>query len=106
MKGITGVVVNKLLIPNPETLSSSAIYPEVLHLLNFEHAIPYVTLDNQDEVMSKLIQRNKLHLHQAFNTPFAMSTMQEYIGENGTGLGAKEILDGDFDPNKYKNLPA
>eukprot|EP00957_Ditylum_brightwellii_P144556 11011468-Ditylum_brightwellii.AAC.1 len=56
--------------------------------------------------MSKLIQRNKLHLHQAFDTPFALSTMQEYIGENGTGLGAKEILDGDFDPNKYENLPA
>eukprot|EP00957_Ditylum_brightwellii_P025752 1948071-Ditylum_brightwellii.AAC.1 len=32
--------------------------------------------------------------------------MQEYIGENGTELGAKEILDGDFDPNEYENLPA
>eukprot|EP00957_Ditylum_brightwellii_P040336 3052478-Ditylum_brightwellii.AAC.1 len=32
--------------------------------------------------------------------------MQESIGENGTGLGAKEILDGDFDPNKYESLPA
>eukprot|EP00957_Ditylum_brightwellii_P086899 6613733-Ditylum_brightwellii.AAC.1 len=105
-KGITGGVVNELLIPNPEILSSSAIYPEVLHLLNLEHTILYVTLDDQDKVMSKLIQRNKLHLHQAFDTPFALSTMQEYIGENEPGLGTKEILDGDFDPNKYKNLPA
>eukprot|EP00957_Ditylum_brightwellii_P183601 13984575-Ditylum_brightwellii.AAC.1 len=32
--------------------------------------------------------------------------MQDYIGENGTGIGAKEILDGNFDPNNFDNLPA
>jgi hypothetical protein len=32
--------------------------------------------------------------------------MKDYIGENGTGQGAKEILDGNFDPNKFNNPPA
>eukprot|EP00957_Ditylum_brightwellii_P189229 14403521-Ditylum_brightwellii.AAC.1 len=55
--------------------------------------------------MSTLIRRNTLHLHQAFDTPFATPAMQEYIGENSTGLGAKSILDDNFDANNFNNLP-
>eukprot|EP00957_Ditylum_brightwellii_P173026 13173155-Ditylum_brightwellii.AAC.1 len=93
-KGISGRVVNELLVPNPEIISSSAICLDVLGTLDFTHAQPYLTLDDQDEIISTLIRRNKLHLHQAFDTPFAITEMQEYIGENSTGLGAKDILDG------------
>eukprot|EP00957_Ditylum_brightwellii_P050682 3842367-Ditylum_brightwellii.AAC.1 len=105
-KGISGGVVDKLLVPNPEILSSSAIYSDVLATLDFVHAQPYITLDDQDEVMLTLIQRNKLHLHQAFDTPFAKTEMQEYIGENGIGLGTKDILGGNFNSNNFNNLPA
>eukprot|EP00957_Ditylum_brightwellii_P193185 14710093-Ditylum_brightwellii.AAC.1 len=55
--------------------------------------------------MLTLIWRNKLHLRQAFDTPFAAPAMQEYIGENGTDLGAKDILDSNFDANNFNNLP-
>eukprot|EP00957_Ditylum_brightwellii_P204170 15337993-Ditylum_brightwellii.AAC.1 len=63
-------------------------------------------MNDQDEVMSTLIARNKLHLHQAFDTPFAMKEMQNYIGQFGTGTGKKKILDGKFDSNIQENLPA
>eukprot|EP00957_Ditylum_brightwellii_P189136 14396765-Ditylum_brightwellii.AAC.1 len=82
------------------------MYSEVITTLEFERAVPYLTLDDQDEVMSTLIKRNKLHLHQAFDTPFAKKEMQDYIGENGTEQGAKEILEGHSDPNKFDSLPA
>eukprot|EP00957_Ditylum_brightwellii_P022060 1664097-Ditylum_brightwellii.AAC.1 len=83
-KGITRGVVNKVLVPNPEQLLSPAVYLEVLATLDFGQTHPYITLDDQGKVMSTLIRRNKLHLHQAFGTPFATPAMQEYIGENGT----------------------
>jgi hypothetical protein len=47
-KGITGGVVSKILIPNPEGLSSSAIYPEVIQHLELENTAPYITIDDQD----------------------------------------------------------
>eukprot|EP00957_Ditylum_brightwellii_P099694 7594558-Ditylum_brightwellii.AAC.1 len=63
-------------------------------------------MDDRDGVMSTLIRRNKLQLHQAFDNPFTKKEMQDYIEENGTGLGAKEILEGNFDPNNFDSLPA
>eukprot|EP00957_Ditylum_brightwellii_P021141 1593404-Ditylum_brightwellii.AAC.1 len=42
----------------------------------------------------------------AFNTPFEGTDIQQYIGENGTGKGAKEILVGNFDSDRFDNLPA
>eukprot|EP00957_Ditylum_brightwellii_P028909 2184079-Ditylum_brightwellii.AAC.1 len=60
-------------------------------------------MDDQDEVMSSLIARNKLHLHQVFDAPFATKVIQNYIEQFGTGTGAKEILDGEFDPNIQGN---
>eukprot|EP00957_Ditylum_brightwellii_P142571 10861971-Ditylum_brightwellii.AAC.1 len=56
--------------------------------------------------MSTLINHNKLHLYQAYVTPFTKNDIQEYIGKYGTGEGAKEILAGNFDPNNFNNLPA
>eukprot|EP00957_Ditylum_brightwellii_P132015 10065763-Ditylum_brightwellii.AAC.1 len=56
--------------------------------------------------MENLIARNKLHLHQAFDTPFARGPLRDYIGEYGIGQGGKDIIDGNFDPNKECHLPA
>eukprot|EP00957_Ditylum_brightwellii_P207311 15352426-Ditylum_brightwellii.AAC.1 len=63
-------------------------------------------MDYQDEVMSTLITRSKLHLYQAFNTPFETKEMQNYIRQFGTGTGAKEILDEKFNPTSQDNSPA
>eukprot|EP00957_Ditylum_brightwellii_P163937 12481239-Ditylum_brightwellii.AAC.1 len=56
--------------------------------------------------MEKLLSRNKLHLHQAYETPFASGPLKDYIGKYGLGVGAQEIIEGNFDPNKSKNMPA
>eukprot|EP00957_Ditylum_brightwellii_P010436 789496-Ditylum_brightwellii.AAC.1 len=56
--------------------------------------------------MEKLLSRNKLHLHQAYKTPFASGPLKEYIGKYGLGVGVQEIIEGNFDPNKSKNMPA
>eukprot|EP00957_Ditylum_brightwellii_P143569 10937809-Ditylum_brightwellii.AAC.2 len=82
------------------------MYPDIITKLEFEHAVPYLTMDNQDEVMSTLIKTNKLYLHQVFDTPFVKKGIQDYIGENGMEQGAKEILEGNFDPDDFDNLPA
>eukprot|EP00957_Ditylum_brightwellii_P109590 8358315-Ditylum_brightwellii.AAC.1 len=56
--------------------------------------------------MEKLIARNKLHLHQAFDTSFARGPLRDYIGEYGIGQGGKDIINSNFDPNKECHLPA
>eukprot|EP00957_Ditylum_brightwellii_P057000 4319649-Ditylum_brightwellii.AAC.1 len=99
-------MVNELLVPNPVSLQSPAIYLEALQMLEFEQTETYKTMGDQDKIMLTLIKRNKLHLHQAFDTPFARKELQDYIGENGAEKGAKEILDRQFDPNNFNNLPA
>eukprot|EP00957_Ditylum_brightwellii_P205899 15345912-Ditylum_brightwellii.AAC.1 len=105
-KGITGGVVKELIVPNPEMITTPAMYQEVIVTMVFEHAEPFLIMDDQDNMMLTLIKRNKLHLHQAFDTPFAKKEMQDYIGENRTEKGVKEILEGNFDPNNFDNLPA
>eukprot|EP00957_Ditylum_brightwellii_P097123 7396728-Ditylum_brightwellii.AAC.1 len=55
--------------------------------------------------MSKLLLRNKLHLNQAWDTPCATGLLRNYIGEYGLGAGAKDIINGNFDPNKSENHP-
>eukprot|EP00957_Ditylum_brightwellii_P038441 2905972-Ditylum_brightwellii.AAC.2 len=57
-------------------------------------------------MMRRLIERGRLHLHQAFGTTFTGPAMQQYIRKYGTGQGAKDILAGNFDPNVQDNLPA
>eukprot|EP00957_Ditylum_brightwellii_P022825 1721899-Ditylum_brightwellii.AAC.1 len=105
-KGIMGGTASELLVPNPEALSSSAMYNEVLESLQFQHAQPFKVLNDQDKVMLALVRRNKLHLHQSFDTPVAKQDLRDYIGKFGTEQGAQEILDSQFDPNQFKNLPA
>eukprot|EP00957_Ditylum_brightwellii_P073679 5598612-Ditylum_brightwellii.AAC.1 len=56
--------------------------------------------------MEKLLSRNKMHLHQAYETPFASGPLKDYIGKFGLGVRAQEIIQGNFDPNKSKNMPA
>eukprot|EP00957_Ditylum_brightwellii_P191485 14578418-Ditylum_brightwellii.AAC.1 len=67
-KGILGGAVNTLLVPNPVALSSPAIYDNAVDSLKFQHTKPFIELNDQDEIMSALVKRNKLHLHQAFDT--------------------------------------
>eukprot|EP00957_Ditylum_brightwellii_P142885 10887455-Ditylum_brightwellii.AAC.1 len=50
-KGMTGGGVSEVHIPNPEPISSPAIYDTVINYLAFEHGEPYKGLDDQDEVM-------------------------------------------------------
>eukprot|EP00957_Ditylum_brightwellii_P137710 10498414-Ditylum_brightwellii.AAC.1 len=68
----------------------------------FQYAQPFKVLDDQNEVMSVLAQWNKLHLHQAFDTPFAKKKLKDYIGEFSTSCGVQEIHDGQFHPNNFK----
>eukprot|EP00957_Ditylum_brightwellii_P194565 14819787-Ditylum_brightwellii.AAC.1 len=53
--------------------------------------------------MSKLLVCNKLHLNKAWDTPCAQSPLWDYIGEYGLGIGAEDILNGNFDPNHSEN---
>eukprot|EP00957_Ditylum_brightwellii_P192274 14636727-Ditylum_brightwellii.AAC.1 len=85
-KGMTGSVVSELKVLNPEALTSPSMY--------YERAQPFKVLDHQDEGMSVLVQQNKLHLHQEFDTPFTKKELKDYIGEFVTSCGAQEILDG------------
>eukprot|EP00957_Ditylum_brightwellii_P131729 10046672-Ditylum_brightwellii.AAC.1 len=71
--------------PNP------AMYDETAKSLKFEHS--WTEIDNPDEIMEKLLSRNKLHLHQAYETPFVSGPLKEYIGEFGLGEGAQEIIE-------------
>eukprot|EP00957_Ditylum_brightwellii_P203280 15333998-Ditylum_brightwellii.AAC.1 len=80
------------------------MYEETIAALYFQH--PWKEVGDSDDIMDHLITRNKLHLHQAWETPFANGPLKEYVGEYGLGQGANEILEGDFDPNKSKNIPA
>eukprot|EP00957_Ditylum_brightwellii_P195942 14929498-Ditylum_brightwellii.AAC.1 len=40
----------------------------------------WVPIEDNNEVMSRLLRRNQLHLHQAWDTPFANDPLKEYIG--------------------------
>eukprot|EP00957_Ditylum_brightwellii_P105659 8057534-Ditylum_brightwellii.AAC.1 len=64
----------------------------------------WVPIEDDDEVMSRLLRCNQLHLHQAWDTPFANGPLKEYSSNYGLGSGAQDILDGNFDPNVANNL--
>eukprot|EP00957_Ditylum_brightwellii_P103840 7910022-Ditylum_brightwellii.AAC.1 len=55
--------------------------------------------------MNKLLLRNKLHLNQAWDTPCTKGPLRNYIRDYGLGPGCHNILEGNFNPNKSKNLP-
>eukprot|EP00957_Ditylum_brightwellii_P126048 9609532-Ditylum_brightwellii.AAC.1 len=80
------------------------MYEETIAALCFQQH--WKEVDNSNNIMDHLITCNKLHLHQAWETPFTNGTLKEYLGEYVLEQGANEILEGDFDPNKIKNIPA
>eukprot|EP00957_Ditylum_brightwellii_P185124 14097592-Ditylum_brightwellii.AAC.1 len=100
-KGETGGNVSYIKEPIP--IESPSVYPKTLSFLGYKHA--YRDIYNDDEVLSNLLLRNKIHLNQAWDTPFAQGPLQDYIGGYGAGVGAEDILSGNFDPNKSENLP-
>eukprot|EP00957_Ditylum_brightwellii_P005453 416974-Ditylum_brightwellii.AAC.1 len=105
-KGITGGTVNGIHFPNPAKILGSAMYNTITDILKFNHMELFIHIDDPNEVMHHLIERNQLHLHQSFNATFATPTIQRYKGKYGTGKGTKDILAGNFDPNIHENLPA
>eukprot|EP00957_Ditylum_brightwellii_P075664 5750041-Ditylum_brightwellii.AAC.3 len=56
--------------------------------------------------MDCLITHNKLYLHKAWETAFTNGPLKVYVKEYGLGQGANEILEGDLDSNKSKNITA
>eukprot|EP00957_Ditylum_brightwellii_P102930 7844760-Ditylum_brightwellii.AAC.1 len=79
------------------------MYNSVLTNLNFQPA--WNIIDDDEEVMSHLLFRNKLHLHQALDTLCAKGLIKDYIGEYGISQGEKDVIEGNFDPNVAANLP-
>eukprot|EP00957_Ditylum_brightwellii_P012686 959276-Ditylum_brightwellii.AAC.1 len=102
-KGEQAGSVSTIKVPMPIT-PNPAMYDETAKSLKFEHL--WKEIDNLDEIMEKLLSRKKLHLHQAYETPFASGPLKEYISEFGLGEGTQEIIEGNSDPNKSKNIPA
>eukprot|EP00957_Ditylum_brightwellii_P022002 1659630-Ditylum_brightwellii.AAC.1 len=88
----------------PVELKSPAIYDDVSSSLRF--ASKWTLIEDDDDVTTRLLLQNKLHLHQEWDTPFATGPLKEYIGDYGIGSGAQDILKGNFDPNQECNLPA
>eukprot|EP00957_Ditylum_brightwellii_P199928 15240891-Ditylum_brightwellii.AAC.1 len=66
-KGKQGSAVSSILVL--DELNSTAMYGGVSDKLEFKPA--WVSIDDEDQVMSTLLKRNKLHLHQAWDTPCA-----------------------------------
>eukprot|EP00957_Ditylum_brightwellii_P024137 1819978-Ditylum_brightwellii.AAC.1 len=54
--------------------------------------------------MSKLLLHNKLHLNKSWDSPAAKGPLHDYIGQFHTGQGVKDILKGNFDPNKSEEV--
>eukprot|EP00957_Ditylum_brightwellii_P100496 7660666-Ditylum_brightwellii.AAC.1 len=86
-----------------EEPKSPALYDDVRSSLQF--APGWVPIEDDDKVMSRLLLCNKLHLHQALDSPFAHGPLKEYISNYGLGSSAQDILDGNFDPNAANNFP-
>eukprot|EP00957_Ditylum_brightwellii_P163454 12444399-Ditylum_brightwellii.AAC.1 len=66
-KGQQGSDVSNILVP--DELECSSMYDEVLTGLGFKTA--WNQIDDDNLVMSTLLMWNKLHLHQAWETPCA-----------------------------------
>eukprot|EP00957_Ditylum_brightwellii_P110267 8410140-Ditylum_brightwellii.AAC.1 len=73
-KGQQGSTVSHILVR--DNLASNSMYDEVSMGLGFQPA--WVPMDDDDRVMSALLMRNKLHLHQAWETPCALGAIKDY----------------------------
>eukprot|EP00957_Ditylum_brightwellii_P001499 116765-Ditylum_brightwellii.AAC.2 len=101
-KGQQGGAMPCIKVPAP--LESFAMNDEVLDGLGFKPA--WKLTDNDDKVMSWLLLCNKLHLHQTWETPCARGPIKDYISNYSLGVGAQDILEGNFDTNLAENLLA
>eukprot|EP00957_Ditylum_brightwellii_P159436 12136946-Ditylum_brightwellii.AAC.2 len=101
-KGAQGGAVSTILVSN--TLQSPCIYDDIVSSLQF--ATGWTSTMDEDEVSARLLLRNKLDLHQVWDTPWAHGPLKDYIGEYGIGSGANDILEGSFNPNTASSLPA
>ena len=101
-KGQQGGEVSHILVR--DNLANTSMYDEVSTGLGFQPA--WVPMDDNDWVMSALLKRNKLYLHQAWETPCTQGKIKDCLGESGLGHESKEILEGKFDPNIASNMPA
>eukprot|EP00957_Ditylum_brightwellii_P135008 10293863-Ditylum_brightwellii.AAC.1 len=81
----------------PVELERNAMYDEVVSGLGFEPE--WTCIDDNELVMSKLPLKNKLYLHQAWETPCNCGQIKDYIGQYGVKAGSEDILDGSFDLN-------
>ena len=55
-----------------------------------------IVFDTSDEVEAHILQRNKAHLQQAYDTPFAGGAMGEYLDKHGDSDFANRVLEGEF----------
>ena len=55
-----------------------------------------IVFDTSDEVEAHILQRNKSHLQQAYDTPFAGGAMAEYLDKHGDSDFANRVLEGEF----------
>eukprot|EP00957_Ditylum_brightwellii_P192044 14619892-Ditylum_brightwellii.AAC.1 len=81
---------------------NSAVYIKTLSSLGTQPK--YKVIDDKDEAMLKLLLQNKQHLNKAVETPAEKGSLQDYIGDYGTGHLAKSVLTGNFDPNQSKHM--
>eukprot|EP00957_Ditylum_brightwellii_P212126 15366999-Ditylum_brightwellii.AAC.1 len=103
-KGETGGAVSYIKGPIP--IESPSIYPETLFNLGFKPE--YKEIHDGDEIMTKLLLRNKLHLNQAWDILFTQGPLKDYIREYRLGTGCQDMLDGltnvDISLENYKSL--
>eukprot|EP00957_Ditylum_brightwellii_P052589 3987629-Ditylum_brightwellii.AAC.1 len=100
-KGKQGGTVSSILVL--DELNNTALYEGVTDDLGFRPA--WLSLDDEDKVVLTLLKQNKLHLHQAWDTPCARGEVKQYLGDSGLGQDAQDIIEGNFDPNIAENLP-
>eukprot|EP00957_Ditylum_brightwellii_P185721 14139790-Ditylum_brightwellii.AAC.1 len=80
------------------------MYDAVLTGLGFKPE--WTQINDNKQVMATLLMQNKLHLHQAWETPYTRGAIKDYLGNFSLGQGAQDILNRQFDSNIAENLPA
>eukprot|EP00957_Ditylum_brightwellii_P145528 11080695-Ditylum_brightwellii.AAC.1 len=101
-KGNQAGSVTTLLVPVP--VITSRAYDEVTEGLKFKPT--WKEIAEEDDIITRLISRNKLHLHQAWATPMASEPLKEYIRDFVLGSGAEDIMSGNYRGDKAEDQPA
>eukprot|EP00957_Ditylum_brightwellii_P189942 14460475-Ditylum_brightwellii.AAC.1 len=62
-------------IESPDPIcNNTAMYEETITALGFQY--PWKDIDDSNDIMDRLLTCNKLHLHQAWETPFATGPLK------------------------------